>query len=538
MKTIRELFIKLGLNVDEAKFATAMTAVEGLKVGLESVVAVAQRVANVTLEIAKDVVNTGSHLDDLSKRFGVNTDRLQEFAFAGSMSGVSMDELATAMGFIARKTGKDVGPELERIADVMASLPSDSERAKYAFEHLGRSGMALVPMLKGGSSELRNLKEEAKSLGGIMDTETVTAADEVGDAIDKVKFAARGVSYSIAKELLPDVLEITKSLLGWWKANRKDVTSGLRRIIDVGKKVIGVVVDLVGMWKVFAVVLASVVGAAIAMNIGQIMLAASWYAALSVQAIASGLATAAAWAAAVWPFIAIAAAIALVILAIDEVMTFMRGGDTLLGEFGQQWTNWLTELLKYKEDDFFLVKALKLVLRLLTDFGGEMNKFEKWFQGTTFGKWIAEMSKGAAAAEAKRQEIEDKQRATSAANMNAAFGFLASGAQKSAAAQKLRDEKQSGASNQALWTADRALMPHQMFGAGASPAATVAKVAGGVDAWRAQTTNTVNMTVHAAPGMSEEQVGKIAANEVANALGTEKKSAVVELGLPTPEWAQ
>jgi hypothetical protein len=100
---VRELFARLGLQVDEAAFAAADAALGVVRKGLFGLAGVATAVAGGFAAAVGTMVAQGGRLDDLSKQVGVSTDALQTLGYAADQNGVSIDELAQSLQYIARQ---------------------------------------------------------------------------------------------------------------------------------------------------------------------------------------------------------------------------------------------------------------------------------------------------------------------------------------------------------------------------------------------------------------------------------------------------
>lgn len=189
-------------------------------------------------------IEMGSRLTDLSERLGVSTDELQRFQFAAGLSGVGSEEAAMSLKFLNKNIGEAIGGNKEAaqtfaklgvatkdgqgnvrqladvipdVADAFAKLGSDQERTALATTLFGRQGAALLPVLKGGSGELKKLNAEFTALGGGMSKEFTKAADEAGDEISKLKFGLEGLKSRIAFAILPAVTDMARKFQDWTK---------------------------------------------------------------------------------------------------------------------------------------------------------------------------------------------------------------------------------------------------------------------------------------------------------------------------------
>lgn len=187
-------------------------------------------------------IEAGSRVNDLSERLGVGVEELQAFQFAAGLAGVGAEDAAKGLQFLSKNVGEAIGGNKEavetfaklgvtlkgsngevretgdlmpEIADAFEKMGSDAERTATAMKLFGKSGAALIPLLKGGSAEAKKMFGEFQRLGGGMSKEFVAAADKAGDEIDKLKFAMGNWRSQIAFAILPAVTRGAQKLQDW-----------------------------------------------------------------------------------------------------------------------------------------------------------------------------------------------------------------------------------------------------------------------------------------------------------------------------------
>ncbi len=384
---IRELAVLLGLKLDDAAFNKADNAIARVSEGFLAMAGAAG--AFVAKSIA-DLIEVTGQLNDLSQAVGVNTDALQELAYAASLSGADFETVVGAMrklnvhltqaaegnaemaqsfaavGARIRNSDGSLRSADEVIGDIaerFKTLPDGAKKTALAIQVFGKSGASLIPTLNGGRDALAELRTEARDLGIVLDKQqTIKAGDNLGDSVDRVKAAVRGLSYAIAGPLISEMNAIATSVVEWVKANRTLLAQRLRAVfrgfISVVKllstafgllyKAIGFVID---QWRLFAVIIYSVVSAAIIWNIAQTGLMIGQYVRLGAAAVFAAIRSAAAWAAAAAPIVLIAGAIALIILLFDELLTKQQGGVTLMDKLWPKWKQFLEDFINTSSDD-------------------------------------------------------------------------------------------------------------------------------------------------------------------------------------------
>lgn len=245
---LRELVAKLGLDFDGVSFGIANQAIDLVKNALVRMVQAPIDVARSLASMAMDTINAGSRINDLSKRLGVGTTELQELEFAAKQAGVSGDDLASALGMIGRKAGeaksgnkeaaqgfaavgisltkangvaKNSGELFDEAAVAVARVVDPTKRLQIATKLFGRGGQAMVQVLGEGAEGLAKMRREAHDLGLIISPEQIAALDDTGDNIEALELSWKGLKNQLVLEFIPAILDITKSMLTWWKANKE-----------------------------------------------------------------------------------------------------------------------------------------------------------------------------------------------------------------------------------------------------------------------------------------------------------------------------
>lgn len=440
---IRELFAKLGLSVDAASFAVADHMLGAVKSGLGLIVSGAVKAGEGLAEIVTKTVETAGALNDTSVALGVTTDAIQELGYAAKLNGSSVEGMADGIRKLsitmaaaaggseeAAQTFRKLGVQLTSsdgqlraaddvlgdIADKFKAMPDGARKVATAVALFGKSGAALIPTLTIGREELEKTRQEARDLGIVLDKDTIAAGDDLGDTWDKLKAAADGLRYSIGGPLLSGFKELLDSMVRWIKANRELIAQRLRSVmrgIAGAIKAVGVGLDLVwralnfviAQWKLFAALIVGSLAAIAIANAGAVIS----FIALGAAAIGSAIAAAAAWVVAAAPFIALAALIAIVLLALEDLWVFLHGGKSLIGDVGKELAKLVSDFIDQgpKDGEHWMIKILRSVLLYLRFVGqfwsflfGKIFDGVSWMAGKIEGL-IARLGKLAALANAK-----------------------------------------------------------------------------------------------------------------------------------------
>jgi len=420
---VRELFAKLGLSVDAASFAVADQMLGAVKSGLGLLVSGAVKAGEGLAESVTKTVETASALNDTSVALGVTTDAIQELGYAAQLNGSSVEGMADGLRKLsihmaaaaagseeAAQTFAKLGVKIKSedgklrdadqvfadLADKFKSMPDGARKVATAVAIFGKSGAALIPTLQAGRDELAELRQEARELGIVLDKDTIAAGDDLGDTWDKLKAAADGLRYSIGGPLLSGFKELLDSMVRWIKANRELIAQRLRSVmrgIAGAIKAVGVGLDLVwralnfviAQWKLFAALIVGSLAAIAIANAGAVIS----FIALGAAAIGSAIAAAAAWVVAAAPFIALAALIAIVLLALEDLWVFLHGGKSLIGDVGKELAKLVSDFIDQgpKDGEHWMLKILRSVLIYLRAVGRAWEFiFGKIFDGVS---WMA-----------------------------------------------------------------------------------------------------------------------------------------------------
>ena len=252
---IRELFTRLGFDVDSKPVDAYEQAISNLKWSLGGLVSAASAAAVGVFAMAKMTANAGSEILESSMKMGISTDTYQELSFAAKMAGTNMGTLRVAMRRVStmmedakkpgseaaktfRKLGidvKDLGSAdkaLEVFADKISAIENPMERSALSTKLMGRSGQELIPFMEGGSASIRKFRQDAIDLGYVMDKDVIAAADEFGDTFDTLTLVTDSLSKTIGGAFLPVMTEVMKKAIAWYKANNALIRSKLKKWID------------------------------------------------------------------------------------------------------------------------------------------------------------------------------------------------------------------------------------------------------------------------------------------------------------------
>ena len=333
---------------------------------------------------------TADYIDaqyDASQRASIGVGAFTELGYSAQLAGTSIEALegvlrrgalsireATsgqgeaadafrALGVrVTDATGRIRSQEaiLRDVADGIQHTRSETEQLALVTAIYGRSGAEILPMLREGSKGLAEQAARARALGVVITDTEAAIAGRFNDAVDDARHAVGGLSRQIGLALMPALTGLIERALDWFTANR-DV---IRQRVDLYiRRVEGAVVTLTrwfteadqivkrtfGSWRPIILGVASafaylafVLGSAkllptvisLGTALGSLSTALGGVAAivgLPVWALL-GIALAVVLqvvAILVYDFVVLGGAVALVVLYFDDLLTTLRGGDSV-----------------------------------------------------------------------------------------------------------------------------------------------------------------------------------------------------------------
>jgi hypothetical protein len=393
---VQELVATLGAKIEQGEFADAFALLDHLSGAFEKVFSAIADGVTEAFKTVHHVAEMGDEVSATAEKLGIAVDVLQELGYAALLSDTSAETLTSSLKFLSKaaaeaasgsKDAKEafagikisdakgmlsIQDILENTADKFASMPPGVEKTALALKLFGRAGIDLVPLLNKGAAGIGALREEAQRLGVVLDTSTIAAAEAYDDQLKRLESTVGGLQNQFAKNNISKVTELfgklQKLMTGKGVQRAVDALArGFGRLVDT----LGVLVDGLDLLLSNETIVETALFALTAITFG---LAAAAATAGSTFVVAA-LEAAAAWIGAALPFIALGALIALIV---DDIYTFIEGGDSMLGRI----IGWFNSI--DPEDNEF-VKLLKSAGALLFD----LTDPEKWKKlGQAIFDWV------------------------------------------------------------------------------------------------------------------------------------------------------
>lgn len=250
---VREILAKFGVQFDTKPLEHGHDQINATVEGLKHL---AHAVAGVFAfhQIEKFVEQVGEEAAQLrkaSKQLGLNVQDLENFQFAAGQAGVGADALNMSLRFLERnayeagkksseagKYFKSLGIEVKgangkvkpatelmlEAADAFKQIEDPSERTAAAMRLFGRSGYEMVPMLELGSEKLREYMGEVEHLGGGFSDAFHKASGEFRKHHKAIGMLKRSIKDQLALQAIPALMHVghaaEKMGLAFIKANK------------------------------------------------------------------------------------------------------------------------------------------------------------------------------------------------------------------------------------------------------------------------------------------------------------------------------
>lgn len=205
-----------------------------LKVGKALLaVGIAAKVADIAKKLASATKEAAAFADEvltLSAKTNISTDALQGYMYAAELVDVSVETITKSMQRNIRSMGsaadgtaqyanayKQLGVAVQdsngdlrdsqevfwELIDALGQMTNETERDEIAMTLLGKSAQDLNPLIEAGADRMRELADEADSVGYIMSGETLSALGSLDDQLQRLDGAATAAKNALGAALAP-----------------------------------------------------------------------------------------------------------------------------------------------------------------------------------------------------------------------------------------------------------------------------------------------------------------------------------------------
>ena len=207
---LASILVRMGLDLSGyatgMKRAESMTNAWGRRMAssLKGHLAATFSVAAVTAA-TRHVLQYADTIDDISNRIGVSAKTIQEWTYAASQTGTTVDAFARSFTYLARKFPEKSSDQIldmfNGIADSVKNGGLGQNEMSTVVSLLGRGATELIPAFKSG---LSGMASEASNLGLVLKDEVVDALAQVGDQIEILKLQFTGLGAEGLAKFLKD----------------------------------------------------------------------------------------------------------------------------------------------------------------------------------------------------------------------------------------------------------------------------------------------------------------------------------------------
>lgn len=232
--------------------------VSSLDHGLNLAKAAYSSVKNVIVSLTSDIAKQGAEIVDTSKKLRIGTQELQEMRFAAQRAGVPIEAMESGIVKLAKGMeearqngagpfndalkqlqiplqsldGASVTEQMGIIADALNKVEDNGKATAIAMDLFGKSGYELSPLLSEGSSGIRKLTDDAHKLGFVLDEASLSAADLADDTLEELEISVRSAKAAIAGALMPTVVNMAKSMVGWIGSNKELIATKVKEFVE------------------------------------------------------------------------------------------------------------------------------------------------------------------------------------------------------------------------------------------------------------------------------------------------------------------
>jgi len=388
---VQELVTMLGFQIDDKaldELGKKMENAKTLALGLGAAVIGA---GAALIAITKTAANSAGEIVRLSNATGVGTAELQRLGYAAKLSGSSMDELGGGLKILSKNIVEaarnpmgegakafrnlgirafDASGKARSASDVFLDLSESfqkvtnpTERAAISMQLLGRAGGGLVELLAKGPKRISELTAEFEAMGGALSQEQLETLTRFNDSVDRTFSLLGKLRNVIALKLAPVLTDLLDGFRKFIIENQKIIKYGMEKVFgglviaikllarsfEIAGKFFGILVDGLGGAKGAMNALLIIAGALAAL-IGGVLIGSVILLGKLLFGMAAGFLTAIA---PVIPIvIALSAVLALVFLWLEDIYTFLTGGNSITGALIEAIGDGIDSAIDYMKKKF------------------------------------------------------------------------------------------------------------------------------------------------------------------------------------------
>jgi hypothetical protein len=361
---VQRLVSLLQVKTDDKALAATNKVLDGIKGKLTALAAVAApaALAGYGAKLLGEAATAADVAAKTARTIGITTESYQELTQAAAFSGVKSEELNVALRKLSKnaydaaggnkelnKTFKALNinakdfaklkpdQQIEKLADAYTKIEDPGKRAALMMKLLEEAGPKFASMFAGGGAGIAAMRKDAQDLGMIVPDDLAVKAEAFNDSMDRLRLIGQGMKFNFILQLLESIQPILDDLTAWRKKDAKAFSASLK---ELARTINGMIKDLhsglktLREWtealggagnavKLFALAAGSLLAARYLIQLGK---GAQLLTLANLKLAASSVLAAA-------PYIILAGVIAGLFLIVEDFVGFVRGEDSLLGEF-------------------------------------------------------------------------------------------------------------------------------------------------------------------------------------------------------------
>jgi hypothetical protein len=179
------------------KNATSFLSGVGIAAGVVTAVGAAiKKVTDQSMEYALAV-------GDLSSATGATAEEMSSMIQVVDNLRISNQTLTMSLRTMANNGINPTMESLMKLSDQYLKLPPGAERAKFAMDNFGRSGLEMTRVMEAGRGKMGAMAAEAKKLGLVIGDEVVEAAKKLHDELDLLGDQQDAISLQVGTTVIP-----------------------------------------------------------------------------------------------------------------------------------------------------------------------------------------------------------------------------------------------------------------------------------------------------------------------------------------------
>lgn len=347
MAIVDELITLLGFDVDDAgarQFNSAMTGIKNVAAAVGAAIVTAE---GAVLAYTNKIAGATDELGKFTASQDFSSTRLQQFEFATERAGGSTEDLRADIAALTKNLAspipgefnqglfllgvnvRNTSGELKNAEEILLELSDrfsglDAKQRQILATQAGLSESTLR-FIAQGREEIERLSAKAVELGGILPPEATIIAAEYADRLTDVNFALSGIGKTVAISLLPNLTRGLERFEDWIIVNREFITQKVEAVVTGIGKGFEIVFNAIDYGlSLLKNAFPSLEGLSDKIDYAR-LIAISFVSVIGILAVA--------FSPLLIKIAAISAAVAGLIIIIDDFVAFVNGQKSLIGTF-------------------------------------------------------------------------------------------------------------------------------------------------------------------------------------------------------------